>query len=77
MCKLESPEMKSTVDPHLSGPHVSGRSDYPNYEMTVLLECFAVSVHSIRVFDWDSVWVSIIRTFQLSEHTVDPMSSNK
>ena len=43
------------MDPHLSAPHVFGRSDYPNYEMTVLLKCFAVSVHSIRLFEWGSV----------------------
>ena len=52
MCKLESPEMKSTVDPRLPGHHVSSRSDYPNYEMTVLIKYFAVSVRSITVFEW-------------------------
>ena len=39
-----------TVDPRLSGPHLSGCSDYPDWVMTVLLECFVKSVCFIKVF---------------------------
>jgi len=39
-----------TVDPRLSGPHLSSCSDYPDWDMTVLLECFVKSVCFIRVF---------------------------
>jgi len=39
-----------TVDPHLSG-----HSNYLHFVMTVLLEYFVESVHSIKVFAWSSV----------------------
>ena len=37
--------------------------NYVNVEMTVLLEYFDKHVHSIRVFEWSSIWVSIVQTF--------------
>ena len=48
--------------------------------MTVLLECFVKSVCFIRVFSGAlhmKVWVSIIRTFRLSEHTQVPTRPDK
>ena len=45
--------------------------------MTVLLEYFDESVHSIRVLNgvlYMHEWASIIQTFQLSELTSSPMS---
>ena len=49
--------------------------------MTVYFGMFCwKSVCFIRVFDWSLVSkfiCSIIQTFQLSEHTQDPMSSDK
>jgi len=46
--------------------------------MTVLLECFVVIVHFIRVVEWCgvvyiNVWVSVIQTFHIFNHTQDPI----
>ena len=40
----------STIDPWLSRPQVSGHLNYPDWVMTVQLECFE-SVCFIRIFD--------------------------
>ena len=48
--------------------------------MTVQLKCFVRSVHFIRAFElsfYINVWASIIQTFQLSEHTQVPVSSDE
>ena len=67
-----------TVDPHLSGLIVSGRSDYPEWMMTVQLECIVGSVRFIRVFECGSVHKCMgFNSLQLSEHTQVPMSSDE
>ena len=40
-----------TVDPCLSEPQLSKHLNYPNTNVTVLLDYFVISVHSIRVND--------------------------
>ena len=42
--------MKHTVDPHLSGLLVFGRSNYPDWVVTVQLKCFVGSVQYLSVF---------------------------
>ena len=57
---------------------VSGSSDYPNWVMTVQLECFVGNVCFIRVFEWSSVYKCMgINYPNLSEHIQFPMSSDK
>ena len=46
---------QGTVDPHLSVLLMSGYSDYADWILTVQLDCFVLSVHFIRIFEWSSV----------------------
>ena len=62
-----------TVDPRLSGPHLSSCLDYPDWvllKLCVLLEYFSGALHI-------KVWVSIIWTFQLSKHILVPTRPDK
>ena len=53
-CKIKITIKCTTMDPHLSG-----RSDYPDWVMTVQLQCFVGSVCFIRVFEYSSVYKCI------------------